>query len=80
MTRQQAEDRARQLQAEHPERHFAARESAGGGWEIASVLLPPELKRVPLTPTIEARPRPSLPDDPRTGHERRVPGTPGGLG
>ena len=37
MTRQEAEDRARQLQGEHPERHFAARESAGGGWEVASV-------------------------------------------
>jgi hypothetical protein len=80
MTREEADDRARQLQAEHPERHFAARESAGGGWEVASVLVPEDLRREPLTPTIETRPRPSLPDDPRTGHERRVPGTPGGLG
>jgi hypothetical protein len=79
MTREEAEGRARQLQAEHPERHFAARESAGGGWEVASVLLPPELKRAPLTPTIDASPRPSPADDPRTGHERRVPGTSGGL-
>jgi len=79
MTREEAEDRARQLQGEHPERHFAARESAGG-WEVASVQLPEELRREPLIPTVEARPQPSLPDDPRTGHERRVPGTPGGLG
>ena len=80
MTREEADDCARQLQAERPERHFSARESAGGGWEVASVLVPEDLRREPLTPTIETRPRPSLPDDPRTGHERRVPGTPGGLG
>jgi hypothetical protein len=48
MTREQAEELARKLQAEQPERHFVVREAAGG-------------------------------DDPRTGHERRVPGIPGGL-
>ena len=79
MTRDQAEERARQLQAEHPERHFAAREVADGAWEVASVLVPEALRREPLTETIEATPRPSPPDDPRTGHERRVPGTAGGL-
>ena len=80
MTRQEAEERARQLQAKHPERHYAAREATGGDWEVASVELPPELRRVPLTPTIDASPRPSPADDPRTGAERRVPGLPGGLG
>ena len=80
MTRQEAEERARQLQGEHPERHYVARETAGGDWEVASVELPPELRRVPLTPTIDASPRPSPADDPRTGAERRVPGLPGGLG
>jgi hypothetical protein len=80
MTREQAEDRAHQLAAEHPERHYVARETAGGDWEVASVELPPELRRVPLTPTIDASPRPSPADDPRTGAERRVPGLPGGLG
>jgi hypothetical protein len=80
VTRREAEDRARELQAEHPERQFVARESADGSWEVASVQLPPELAREPLTPTIDAGPRPSPADDPRTGHERRVPGTPGGLG
>ena len=80
MTREQAEERARGLAAEHPERHYVARETADGDWEVASVELPPALRRVPLTPTIDAGPRPSPADDPRTGHERRIPGTPGGLG
>ena len=80
MTREEAEERARALGAEHPERHYVARETAGGGWEVASVELPPELHQGPLTPTIAAVPRPSPADDPRTGHERRIPGTPGGLG
>ena len=39
-----------------------------------------ETHRGKLTPTVEAKPRPSPADDPRTGNERRVPGLPGGLG
>ena len=83
MTRPEAEAEAKRLQAEHPDRatrHFVARESAGGQWEVASVALPKDLQRSPLTPTIEAGPRPSAGEDPRSGHERRVPGIPGGLG
>jgi hypothetical protein len=83
VTRAEAEAVARRLQAEHPERatrHFVARESAGGGWEVASVVVPKELQRSPLTPTIDAGPQPSPGEDPRTGHERRIPGIPGGLG
>ena len=80
MTREEAEERARALGAEHPGRYYVARETAGGDWEVASVELPPELRRVPLTPTIDASPRPSPADDPRTGAERRAPGLPGGLG
>jgi hypothetical protein len=80
MTREQAEERARSLAGEHPERHYVARETADGDWEVASVELPPELRRGRLTPTIDASRRPSPADDPRTGAERRVPGLPGGLG
>jgi hypothetical protein len=79
VTREQAEQRARELRGEHPERHYVARE-VEGGWEVASIELPSELRRQPLTPTIDASPRPSPADDPRTGAERRVPGLPGGLG
>jgi hypothetical protein len=80
MTRAEAEAEAKRLQAEHPERHFVARQSANGDWEVASVLLPKELQRDTLSPTIEARPRPSPAEDPRTGNEQRIPGAPGGLG
>ena len=83
MTRSEAEQRAQQSQAEHPDRdsyRFVARESADGGWEVAKVEVPRQLRRGPLTPTIDASPRPSPADDPRTGHEKRVPGFPGGVG
>jgi hypothetical protein len=80
MTRSEAEAEAKRLQAEQPERRFVARETSDGHWEVASVLLPKELQRSPLTPTIEASARPSAGEDPRSGHERRVPGIPGGLG
>lgn len=82
MTRSEAEQRARQLQAEHPDREthrFVAREAAGGDWEVARVQLPEQLRRGPLTETVAATPQPSQADDPRTGHERRVPGTSGGI-
>jgi hypothetical protein len=80
MTQQEAEERARVLQAEHPERQYVARGSGEDDWEVVSVSLPEALRRTPLTPTIDATPRPSPADDPRTGHERRLPGIPGGLG
>lgn len=83
MTRADAEERARQLQAEDPERasyRFVSREAAEGEWEVVRVGLPEALRRGELTPTIDASPQPSPGDDPRSGHERRVPGGPGGLG
>jgi hypothetical protein len=82
VTRSEAEQRAEQLQAEHPDRasnRFFARESSGGDWEVAKVPVPEGLRRPKLTPTIQATPVPSPPDDPRTGHEQRAPGTSGGV-
>jgi len=82
VTRPEAEERAARLQAEHPDRHthrFFAREARGGAWEVARVSMPQQLRRPPLTPTIDAHPQPSPADDPRTGHERRAPGIAGGL-
>jgi hypothetical protein len=82
MTRDEAQDRARSLQAEDPERdryRFVAREVTGGDWEVARVELPDHLRRGKLTETIEAKPKPSPQDDPRTGNERRMPGLPGGV-
>jgi pimeloyl-ACP methyl ester carboxylesterase len=54
--------------------------SQGGDWEVAKVFLPEALRSGPFKETIAAEPRPSPADDPRTGHERNVPGAPGGLG
>jgi hypothetical protein len=82
VTRPEAEEQARRLQAEHPDRathRFVAREASDGAWEVVKVRLPTALRRDPLTPTIAATPRPSPADDPRTGHERRAPGTSGGF-
>jgi hypothetical protein len=82
MTRAEAEERAGRLQAESPERdthRFVARPAGGDGWEVVKVELPLHLRHEDLTPTVAARPRPSHPDDPRTGHEQRVPGSPGGV-
>jgi hypothetical protein len=81
MTREEAEERARSLQAEDPERdryRFVAREAAGE-WEVTRVELPDALRRGKLTETIEAKPKPSPQDDPRTGNEQRMPGLPGGV-
>jgi hypothetical protein len=82
VTRSEAEERARWLQendADRALRRFIARERGDGDWEVASVEVPEQFRRGPLTPTIEAKPRPSPADDPRTGNERRMPGLPGGL-
>jgi hypothetical protein len=83
MTRAEAERHAAQLQIEHPEHathRFFARAAKGGDWEVAKVHMPTQLRPQRLTPTIEAKPRPWPADDPRTGHERRAPGFPGGVG
>jgi hypothetical protein len=82
VTRFEAEERARALQAEDPERdthRFIARPGPDGSWQVVKVEVPQHLRNEKLTSTIEARPRPSHADDPRTGHERRVPGFPGGV-
>jgi hypothetical protein len=82
VTRAEAEERARALQAEAPEgdtHRFIARPAPDGGWQVVKIELPQHLRHGKLTPTVEARPKPSHPDDPRTGHEQRVPGSPGGV-
>ena len=83
MTRSEAERRAEQLQATHEDRashRFFARPGADSDWEVVKVEMPPELRPQALTPTIDASPRPSPADDPRSAHERNVPGLPGGIG
>jgi hypothetical protein len=83
VTRAEAEERARSLQAEDPERdshRFIARPAPDGDWQVVKVELPKHLRNEKLTSTIESRPRPTHPDDPRTGNEQRMPGLPGGVG
>jgi hypothetical protein len=82
MTRAEAEERARTLQVEDPQRdthRFIARPAPDGGWQVVKVEVPQHLRHDKLTPTVETRPQPSFQDDPRSGHERRAPGSPGGI-
>jgi hypothetical protein len=55
----------------------AVRKRADGTWEVVDAA--EKRRRDELTPGVEAKPRPSPADDPRTGNERRMPGLPGGL-
>ena len=67
MTREQAQQRAAELNREHPDRtrfRWAARRTAGG-WEVARIALPAGLSITPLSATVETRPRPPQPGDPR---------------
>ena len=71
------------MQATHEDRathRFFARAGADGDWEVAKVEMPEQLRAQPLTETIDASPQPSPADDPRSGHEKNVPGLPGGIG
>lgn len=79
----EAQELAARLEAEDPDRmthRFVPRANPDGSWSIAKVLWPEQLRNRLLPTTTEVRPdRPSLDDDVRGGHERRVPGLPGGL-
>jgi hypothetical protein len=79
VTREQAEELARKLRSEQPERHFVVRATGGGDFEVASVLVPEQLRRPEYTETVYAGERQSPAEDPRTGHEQRIPGLPGGV-
>ena len=75
MDHEAAEQRAEQLRREHPDRlthTWMARGSADGGWEVVKVRLP-GLRTAPLKASIESRPRPPQPDDPRPSTFRNVP-------
>ena len=76
MTRSEAEARCKELAEAHPDRdrvRWVARESEQG-WDVVRVPLPESLVRKPLTPVIEAKPRPQQADDPRPAHIRNAPG------
>jgi hypothetical protein len=76
MTQAEAEARCRELAETHPDRQrvrWIAREGRDG-WEIVRIPLPEGVSLRPLTPGIEAKPRPPQADDPRPAHIRNAPG------
>jgi hypothetical protein len=76
MTREQAEQRAAELNRDRPDRYSArwiARER-DGVFEVARISLPSGMKIDPVTETTEAKPKPPHPDDPRPAFERNVGG------
>ena len=76
MTEAEARDLCAKLAREHPDRaenQWFAREM-DGGWTVVQVPLPVGLRRQPMTPTIEAKPKPPQADDPREAHQRNAPG------
>jgi hypothetical protein len=76
MTRAEAENRANALNGEHPDRaryRWMAHES-GGAWEVVRMAIPGGPQLDPLSATVEARPRPAPPDDPRTSFDKNAGG------
>lgn len=76
MTRDDAKQRAAELNREHPDHHTArwvAREREGA-WELARISLPAGMRIDPVTETTEAKPKPPRPGDPRPAFDQNVGG------
>jgi len=76
MTEAEARARCAELAREDPGREthrWFVREEADG-WAVVKVALPEGLRLRPLTPTIEAKPKPPQADDPRQNNQRNAPG------
>lgn len=74
--REQAEYQAAQHNREHPERgsyQWLARRASNDEWSVVRVSRLPGRPLDPLKETIEAKPRPPQPDDPRPGDWQRIP-------
>ena len=77
VTRDEAEREARRLAAEHPDREthrWIPREEADGSFVVAKLKMPPGMRVNPLKATVETKPKPPQPDDPRSASVRNVPG------
>jgi hypothetical protein len=48
-------------------------QQADGQWRVVQVSVPGLAERGPLKETVEARPRPSTPDDPRPSSVQQIP-------
>ncbi len=78
MTHDEAAAAAKQLGAEHPDRathSWLARETGGGEWDVVKLRVPPGKRIDPLKTSVEAKPEPPQPDDPRTSIERNMGGS-----
>ncbi len=76
MTRDQARDRAQELNTEHPERgryHWLARET-GGDWDVVRMTIPGGMRLDPLKGAVESRPKPNPAEDPRPLFDKNVGG------
>jgi hypothetical protein len=75
MTRDQAEQRAAELNREHPERglHRWLVRERDGEWQVVRVSIPGGIRLDPLTEAVESKPRPEAPD-PRPAFFRDVGG------
>ena len=77
MTRDEAMAAAKKFGAEHVDRathRWVPRETAGGDWEVAKIPVPSGMRIDPLSTSIEAKPKPPQPDDPRPSYDRNVGG------
>jgi hypothetical protein len=77
MTRQEALEEARRRQAEDPDRaghRWMAHPHEVSGWTVTRVAMPAGVRVDPVTSTVESRPAPSTPHDPRPAHDRHVGG------
>jgi hypothetical protein len=76
MTRDEARDRAHELNAEHPERgrfRWLARET-GGDWQVVRMTIPGGVRVDPLKNAVESRPQPNPAEDPRSSYDKNVGG------
>ena len=75
MTRDEAAREAGRLAEENPGRRWLPREGDDGDWSVAEVKLPAGMKpNPPLKETVEQKPKPPEPDDPRSSYDRNVGG------
>ena len=76
MTRDQATDRAQELNTEHPERgryRWLARET-GGDRQVVRMTIPGGVRIDPLKGAVESRPKPNPAEDPRPLFDKNVGG------
>ena len=71
----EAREECNRLKREHPERatHTWIPREVDGDWQIVRVQLPPGMRRDPLRATVEAKPKPRDPADPRQAPFQNIP-------